>query len=330
MSDIAKIAGVSKSTVSRALADSPLVNDETKNIIKRIASKHNYRVNVAARNFRSKESLRVAVLLPGADHADWSTSDPFFLELIAEIATALDSHGHQLLLTRTTPQPVAWIDEFVRSRQAEGVILIGQGSEHGAINRLAKNFRAISVWGTKVDEHQDYPVVGTNNVLGGQRATGHLLDSGRRRIVFLGKRVTPEIEQRLAGYHLAHDAAGVTVDPELVPDAPSEQDDTHLAITSLLKSKIPFDAVFAVSDTMAIRAIRLLQERGITVPGDVAVVGYDDINLARYFTPSLTTIHQNRSVGAKILVDNLLEALDGRNPEQIMLDPHLLVRESSL
>jgi len=329
MSDIAEIAGVSKSTVSRALADSPLVNEKTKNIIKSIASEHNYRVNVAARNFRVKESLRVAVLLPAADDADWSTSDPFFLELIADLAVALDDHGHQLLLTRTTPQPVEWIEDFVHSHQADGVILIGQGSQHAAINRLAERYRAVSVWGTKMDEDQAYPVVGTDNVLGGERATQHLLETGRRRIVFLGHKETPEVEQRLAGYRRAHAEAGVDVDHALVPDYPESQGDAHQAIEALVDSKTPFDAVFAISDSIAIRVIRWLHGRGIKVPDDVAVVGYDDIQLASYVTPSLTTIRQNRSVGAKILVDNLLEALDGHNPEKIVLDPQLIIRESS-
>lgn len=329
MSDIGEIAGVSKSTVSRALADSPLVNEKTKNIIKRIASEHDYRVNVAARNFRSKESLRVAVLLPAALDADWSTSDPFFLELIAELAVALDDHGHQLLLTRTTPQPLEWIEEFVHSRQADGIILIGQGSEHEAINRLAERYRAISVWGTKIEEDQAYPVVGTDNVLGGQRATQHLLETGRRRIVFLSHRETPETEQRFAGYRRAHEEAGIEVDRTLAPDNPHNRGDAHQTIEALLESNTQFDAVFAVSDSIAIGVIRWLLGKGIKVPEDVAVVGYDDIQLASYVTPSLTTIHQNRSVGAKILVDNLLEALDGHNPEKIMLDPQLIIRESS-
>lgn len=329
MADIAALVGVSTSTVSRALSDSPLVSEKTRKLIKQVAQEHNYRVNAAARNFRVKESLRVAVLMPKSAYQDWSISDPFFLELIGAIAEALDEHGHQLLLTRTKPQPGEWIAEFIHNRQADGVILIGQGSEHEMINELAQRYRAISVWGAKVDENQAYPVVGSDNQLGGQRATQHLIDRGRRRIAFIGYQEAPEIYQRFLGYQQTVGTLETGFDSNLVPALQGSGTSPSEELQWLDEHGISYDAVFAATDRTAIAVMQWLLSQGISIPEQVAVVGYDDIPMASYTHPPLTTVYQNRSIGAKILVDNLLEALEGHKPEAVRLNPELIVRQSS-
>lgn len=329
MADIAKLAGVSKSTVSRALSDSPLVNSKTKERIVKIAKEKNYRLNTAARNFRLKETLTIAVLLPSAAEADWKLSDPFFLEMLGCIAEALDDRGHQLLLSRTLPQEAGWIEEFIINRSADGMILIGQGSQHEALNLLAESYGAISVWGAKLDSQQLYPVVGTDNHLGGFRATEHLLQKNRKRIVFLGYNDLPEIQLRYNGYLAALKKYNIEFDPSLVKTADLSSHNSYLAMQELIPMGTKFDAIFAVSDVHAMSAIRALRNSGLSVPKDISVVGYDDISLSSYYNPPLTTIHQNRSIGAKILVDNLLEAIAGNKPEAIVLNPELIVREST-
>lgn len=329
MADIAKLAGVSKSTVSRALADSPLVNQQTKDLILEIAKEKNYRLNTAARNFRLKETLTIAVLLPTAKEADWRLSDPFFLELLGSIAEAVDQHGHQLLLSRMSPQPGDWIEEFIDKRSADGVILIGQGSQHDALNRLAESHKAISVWGAKINEEQLYPSVGTDNFLGGYRATKHLLEKNRKRIVFLGYRDFPEINQRYKGYLKALSEHDITAEDDLLHDTGSDTHNAYAAISKIINSGIKFDSIFAASDVLAMSAISALESNKLNVPQDVSVVGYDDIAMASHYNPPLTTIHQNRSLGGQILVSNLLESIQGHKPEAITLDPELIVRGSS-
>lgn len=329
MSDIAKLAGVSKSTVSRALAGSTLVNQQTRDLVMKIAKEQNYRLNTAARNFRLKESLTIAVLLPSAIDVDFRLSDPFFLELLAAIAESVDEHGHQLLLSRIAPQEGEWIEEFIGKRMADGVILIGQGSHHETINRIAATFKAISVWGAKISDEQNYPVVGSDNRLGGYRAAQHLIERKRKRIVFLGYKNLPEVLQRYQGYCDALAEHGLLVAPELVIEGCYGEADGYSAMRELIASKVKFDAIFAVSDVLAMSAIRALQEKNIGVPSDVSVVGYDDIALAGYYNPPLTTVRQNLTMGGKILVDNLLEAFEGHKPELITLNPSLVVRASS-
>ncbi len=329
MRDIARLAGVSKSTVSRALAGNPIINEKTRKLIMSLARKHNYRINRRARNFRLKDSLTIAVVLPGSPDADWRLTDPFFFELLRAVSVAIDEHGHQLLLTRIKPQQYEWIEEFINNGMADGLLLLGQGSMHRQISQIAKHYKAISVWGAQVDEHQNYPTVGTDNLLGGYRATRHLLEVGCRRILFLGPRIFPEPLQRYRGYLKAHKEAGIEVDRALCAHVHHDEESAYLCVGQLLAKKLKFDGIFAVSDLFAMSAIRALGEAGIRVPGDVCVVGYDDISLARVCYPSISSIRQNSIVGGKILVDNLLAVMEGSAPECVVMSPELVVRQSS-
>ncbi|MEJ2416536.1 MAG: substrate-binding domain-containing protein [Exilibacterium sp.] len=329
MIDIARMAGVSKSTVSRALAGSPLVNAETRELILNIAQANNYRLNTAARNFRLKESLTIALLMPSAQKADWCLSVPFFLELLSAIAEAVDESGHQLLLSRTTAQSGNWIEEFINARTADGVILIGQGSQHEKINEIARDYHALSVWGAQVDKHQSYATVGSDNELGGYRATRHLIDEGRRNIAFLGYTNLPEMRLRYQGYRRALKEARIKLNTALKRPARHSEDAGYHATQKLIEENVPFDAIVAVSDLFAMAAIRALQEAGLRVPEDIAVVGYDDITLAASYNPPLTSIRQNRHLGGRLLVKNLLTAMKGDKPESVMLDPELIIRKSS-
>jgi DNA-binding LacI/PurR family transcriptional regulator len=328
MADIARIAGVSKSTVSRALADSPLVSQQTKDFIKQIAQENNYRLNIAASNFRKKNHLTVSVLLPTADEAHWRLSNPFFLEILGAIADALDSHGHQLLLSRTSPQTGSWIEEFAQKNIADGLILIGQGSQHEAIDKLAKQYPAMSVWGAKIDDDQAYSVVGTDNFLGGYRATEHLIKTGRKHIGFIAKTNMPEAHQRYQGFVAAMSDHELSVNAKLVPPERSESDD-YKAVLDLLATGQPIDGLVTTSDLHAMASIRAITDSGRRVPDDIAVIGYDDLPVARYFSPPLSTIRQDLTLGGQLLVEKLLEAIDGKNPRATVLDPELIIRESS-
>ena len=329
MSDLAKMAGVSKSTVSRALAGSDLVNKETRAHIQKLAAEHNYRVNTNARNFFLQNCLTIAVLLPSANRGDWRISDPFFLELLGGIAEAVNEKGHQLLLAKTHPQTGNWIKEFIDAHTTDGVILIGQGAQHDKINEIAEHFNALSVWGAKVDEYQRYPTVGSDNELGGYKATRHLLEQGRRRIAFLGYTTLPEISLRHAGYRRALREADIAADDSLQRPARHSKSAGYLSTQKLIEEGVDFDAIFAVSDLFAMAAITALQERGIRVPEDVAVVGYDDVAISAFYNPPLTSVRQDRSEGGRLLVENLLAAIDGEAPPCRLLDTELIVRKSS-
>ena len=329
MADIAALAGVSKSTVSRALADSPLVNENTKALVRKIAKEKNYRFNSAARNFRLKHSLTVAVIIAAADDVEWTIADPFFLEITASIAEALDKRGHQLLLTRTRPQQADWIESFVRNRQADGVIIIGQGSIHQALDDLAKQFDVLSVWGAPVAGGQAYALVGSDNYQGGYLAGQHMARLGRSQIAFVGYQDHPEIASRFAGVKQALSEHGLKIDEDLVFGSLMDRKSGELSLANLVKSRSKIDAVIAASDMQAFKVMSALQSVGASIPGEIAVIGYDDIPSAAIYHPTLTTVRQDRAEGAEQLVENLLEILDGKPARCVQFRPELIVRESA-
>lgn len=327
MDDLARLAGVSKSTISRALSDSPLVSGKTRERIKELAREHNYRLNVNARNFFLKETLTIAVLMPNTNNTDWRILDPFFLELLGNIADALNEAGHELLLAKTSGQSVNWIEEYTKLQRCDGMILIGQGSEHDKINRLTETFDAFVVWGAKLPG-QKYCSVGSDNFGGGRMATEHLLSLGRKRLVFLGDRELPEVMLRYEGYLAALKAAGVTPDARLEVSTPFESGAAFEATANLIKSGTEFDSIVAVSDVLAMSAIRALKQHGLEVPSDISVIGYDDIMLSSFYNPALTTVRQNCAEGGHQMVRNLLRILEGEKATSVILPTELVVRSS--
>lgn len=328
MADLARLAGVSKSTVSRALSDSPLIPAETKERIVALAREHNYRLNKKARNFRTKETLTIAVLIPDTEEKDWRMSDPFFLQLLGSIADTLDDKTHELLLSKTKGSAEKWIEEHVTRGSCDGVILVGQGMQHHEINRLADTNIPFVVWGGLLDD-QRYCTVGSDNRLGGFKATEHLLSEGRRKIAFLGDRRLPEGRLRFQGYTDALKKASIGLDEDLLVDTPFSGEAAYACISDFLAGGADIDGIFASSDVIAMAAIRAVTERGLNVPNDIAVVGYDDISLSSYYSPPLSTVRQDCQRGGRELTQRLLQIIEGREVSSLMLETDLIVRQSS-
>lgn len=329
MTDLARMAGVSKSTVSRALQNSELVNLETREKIQALAKKHNYRLNTQARNFRLKESFTIGVVIPSAENAHWQVTDPFFLELLGAISFHLIEQGHEMLLSGLSLHAVASGDDGLRKINCDGLIVAGQADCHEDLNRIADGHTPMVVWGAKLPD-QRYCTVGGDNHRGGELATEHLLEQGCRRIAIIGDWGTPEGLLRYEGYQQRLKAFGITPEPMLAVGVDGGRDGHRQAALRLLASGCEFDGLFCLSDAIAMAAINALNEYGIAVPGDVAVVGYDDISLARYYTPAITTIHQDRELGGRWLVDKLLRMLDGESVDSVLLPTGIISRHSSL
>jgi len=328
MIDLARLAGVSKSTVSRALADSPLIPKDTRERIQALARTHNYRLNKKARNFRTKETLTIAVLIPDTQEKDWRLSDPFFLELLGSIADTLNDQNHELLLAKTSMRSEDWVGDHVKRGTCDGVILVGQGTQHAEINAMADGSTPFVVWGGLLPD-QRYCTVGSDNRLGGEKATAHLIERGRRRIAFFGDRRLPEVGLRYEGYVAAHKAAGLEILPDLEVTAPFSGSTAFDAIADFLKGGVDIDAIFACSDVIAMATVRALGEQGLSIPKDVAVVGYDDISLAAYYSPPLTTVRQDTRKGGEELVKRLLRLIQGGEATPLMLETDLIVRAST-
>lgn len=328
MQDIARLAGVSTATVSRALNQSSLVNEATRARIESLARSLKYQINVGARNLRLQCNRTVAVVVPYDAAARQHFSDPFFVSMLSGLADALTDRGYDMLLSRIDAERLDLASDLEASGRAMGVILIGQWHRHDQLNALAARHVPIVVWGTRL-AHQIYCTIGSDNLAGGALATEHLIGTGRRRIAFFGDAQLPEVAQRYEGYRRALDRHAIGLDPRLVLRAAFAEGSARSAVEALLAQKISFDAIFASSDLLAMRTIGTLREQGFRVPEDVAVVGYDDIELAQYAQPALTTIRQPIAAGAEALVDALFSIIEGRSPHSEMLPTRLIVRESS-
>ncbi len=329
MVDIARLAGVSASTVSRALNGSPLISAETRIRIEELARSLNYTVHTAARNLRSGNNRTIAVVVPYQTPARQHISDPFFLSMLGSLADSLTDQGYDMLLSRVDAERLAEAAQLYESGRVAGIILIGQWHHHDQLNELAIKNIPLVVWGALLPR-QLYCTVGSDNFEGGKLATGHLLQSGRRRIAFFGDIAFPEVAQRYQGYLQAHQQFSLQPPSELLVKTPFLAAGVREIVTYLLSHKHGFDAVFACSDLLAMTVIGALGKHGLTIPRNVAVVGYDDIALSEYFPPSLSTVRQPLEKGGQMLVNILLQQLAGTiRPQSVVLPTQLIVRESS-
>lgn len=327
MADIAEIAGVAESTVSRAIAGSNRVSTETKKRILQLIEESGYRINSRARSLRTQETRTIEVVIGISESNRQHFSDPFFSQIITSIGDALAENGFDLLLSRAQPWGEGLLADSLAVKRADGVIIIGQGRNPDALNRYAERHKNVVVWGAKIPGRK-YAVVGGDNVLGGALAGKHLLRNGRRRLVFLGDVNHVEVGLRHSGLVTALTGTEVSSNQTLMLSMPFDSASAYEATRRLFEGEVRHDAIFAASDLMAIAAIRALADLGIRVPDDVAVIGYDDISLASYVTPGLTTIRQDTSAGGRALVESILAILSGRTPVDTTLPTELVVRQS--
>jgi DNA-binding LacI/PurR family transcriptional regulator len=328
MADIARLAGVSASTVSRALAGSSLVARAKRDEIAKLARERGYVVNSTARNLRLQRTQTLSVVVPLGHETGQPLTDPFFVEMLGHLADEITQRNYGMFLQKILPPMDGWLTRLVGSHRADGIIVIGQSTEHAALEAAAVRYKPLVVWGGHL-RGQSYCTVGTDNVGGALAATEHLIKAGRRRIVFLGDPNIPEIRLRHEGYRLALERAPKTCGPPRIVPAHLTADTAYEAMRAFITAGAEFDSVFAASDVIAMSAIRALTASGLRVPQDVAVVGYDDISLAAHTNPPLTTVRQDLQRGAKTLVDLLFRRLSGEDTPSATMPAELVVRESS-
>jgi DNA-binding LacI/PurR family transcriptional regulator len=321
---LARLAKVSVSTVSRALNDHPSISNSTKKELWALARKHGYefRRHMPASPIGAEGAI--TVVTPRVRGRPLPLSHPFFLELLASIGEAARDRGCDFTVSHLTPANYEDLVHATTTGRASGVIFLGQGTLHDEFNRLASTDGRFVVWGAQFPG-QKYCTVGTDNALGGRRATQHLIKLGRKRIVFLGGS-DPEAMQRYRGYGEALQEAGMAIDDALSARVEFEAESAEAAVDRLLLQKIPFDGIVAGSDLIALGGIRALHRKGIEVPRDISVVGYDNMLLSRLSTPTLSTVQQDIPKAGRLLVSKLLDWTGDPRPE--MLSTELIIRES--
>ncbi len=329
--DIAYRAGVSQPTVSRALRDSPLVSKATRDKVQRIARELGYIVDKNAANLRSKSTKTLALLLFEDPTEDTSQINPFFLSMLGSITRACSKSGYDLLVSFQQFSD-DWHAEYEDAHRADGLILLGYGDYISYQEKLEKLIAAQAhfiLWGPVIADQKGCALCSDNHH-GAYQATKHLLELGRKNIAFIGEASEhcPEFHQRYQGYCQALQEAGLSANPALQVDAESTEESGYQATKQLLPFQNQFDAFFATSDLIAIGGIKALQDAGLNVPKDIAVIGFDDIPTAAYFNPPLTTVHQDTNRAGQLLVENLLKLIQGETVKSSLLPTELVIRES--
>ena len=328
IADIARLAGVSKSTVSRALNDSPLIGEETKARIHSLAREHNFQINAPARRLSMRQSRTIA-FVTHAYHKDFSVADLFGLEIMGGISSGLASREYDLLVIHVDPHDTKWARQYYDTGRVDGFILMTSTRKQSHVKALLDLGAPFIIWGVPPPK-QKYCSVTGDNVTGGRLATEHLIGLGRRRIGFIGgPDYELEVQQRRSGYERALQEAGRAADPELIEHGDFSNTSGAEALKRLIQKSPDLDAVFVNSDLMAIAAMDAIREGGRRVPEDIAVVGYDDLSIAAHSNPPLTTVRQNIPLAGKLLAQNLIEYLQTGMPTNVSIPVELIVRKSA-
>jgi len=332
--DIAALAGVSQPTVSRALSGNPSVSESTRARVLAAARELHYTVDKNASGLRRQQSKTLALLFFEEEQsAEGSMINPFYLSMLGPMVRRCAEAGYDLLISFQQLSS-DWHVDYEDSRKADGIVLLGYGDYlqyRPRLQELMERGTHFVRWGSS-GEGQVGTTLSSDNEQGGYVATAHLLDQGRRRIVFVGTAspAYPEFMDRWRGYCRALEERGITPDPALQVDAGPSESAGRSAVCKLLSNSVDFDAVFAASDVAAIGAMHALQDIGRRVPDDISVVGFDDIPAASLSSPPLTTVSQDSVQAGKALVDAITEAVERGSAGNRILPTKLKVRGSSV
>ncbi|WNV87054.1 LacI family DNA-binding transcriptional regulator [Umezawaea sp. Da 62-37] len=325
--DVAEHAGVSVRTVSNVVNDFRYVAPSTRERVQASIDALGYRPNMAARTLRRGRTGLVALVVPEID-------SPYYAELAARTVRIAEARGLTVLIDQTDgdAERETQLLHGKRSQLVDGVLF-----SPWAVAPAELAARTDTVPLVLLGEHDgpagvDHVVI--DNVAAAHEATAHLLARGRRRIAAMGIQpwsLNATARQRLAGYRTALAGAGLPADPDLeVPVRHLHRADGHEAMLRLLDSPRPPDAVFCFTDELALGALRAAADRGVAVPGSLALVGFDDVEDGRFSVPALTTVSPDKSRIAELALDLLTDRTVAPRPPRSVIAPHrLVVRETS-
>ena len=326
--DVARIAGVSTATVSRALERPDAVAEETKRRILEAVASCGYTPNISARNLRKMETRLVTILIP-------DVTNPFFNEIVRGIEQVAREHGYSVLLadTENLPGQETAYGSLLAAPRTDGMILLNgrvpaglmpQGHTQGKLPPIVVACEYVT--------NVDLPTVQIDNIEAAREATEHLIQLGHKRIGFItGPLWNVLSRDRMHGYRDALLDAGLTFQDQLVAQGNFSIASGVAAATQLLHLPQWPTAIFASNDEMAIGAIRAIRDRGLRVPQDLSIMGFDDIRFAAFVDPPLTTVSQPGGEIGRMAMTLLLKIMTGEavDDRRILLPTHLILRAST-
>jgi LacI family transcriptional regulator len=330
LKDIADRVGKSVTTVSRALAGYDDVNEATREQIQQVAQELGYEPNIVARQLQKQRTDTIALILPTYGPR---FSDPFFSEFLAGVGNEAARQGFDLLVSTRAPgqeEEQAYL-KSIRSRRVDGFVIVRTRRQDPRITLLQEHNTPFAAFG-RIEGDNNFPFVDEDSRLGVQLIIDHLAALGHRRLAFIA--APQELMfgyHRLDGFIKAMDARGLSVDASLIVEGDLTQRSGRAGAARLLELPDPPTAIAAGNDLMALGAMSAAQEYGFAVGRDISITGFDDIPLAEYVHPPLTTVHQPiYQIGT--MVCHMLVNLIRGNPlpdRKIILQPSLIVRQSS-
>jgi LacI family transcriptional regulator len=325
--DIARLAGVSVATVSRVLNDRPDVSPATRRKVLEVVERQRFQINPSARNLSRGRMGLVAVTVPMVE-------GHYFAAMLGGIADALDDADMRMLLfpARGDRNRQRSLRERLAPGTADGAVLMLPPESRDDLRALQNEHMPITVIDPRVPLDEGIPCVAAANAAGAHRATEHLLGLGHRSIaVITGPPGWAATEERRQGYQAALAREGLLPDPRLTLAGDWQIESGRAAANRLLELDEPPTAIFAFNDEMAIGTLRAAHERGLRVPDDLSVVGFDDVDRAELVTPQLTTVRQPLAEMGRMAVSLLLRLLDEQRLEalRVELATRLVVRASA-
>ncbi len=322
--DIARAAHVSHSTVSRALRDSPLVNAETRELIQRIAAEQGYTVSAVARSLVTRRTNTIGVVVT-------SIADPFVGEVVGGVEELAVARQYSVILATCHGDPDREL-RAVRSlqeRRVDGILVAA--SRVGALYLpVLEELKAPLVLINNQHPGEFGLHVSIDNPAGARQITTHLIELGHRRIAYIGDRFGLHSDtERCDGYRQSLQNAGIAYDPGLLAYGDGASESGLQAMGQLLSLADPPTAIFCYNDMQAFGALRAARERGLKVPQDLSIAGFDDLFFSSYTDPPLTTIRQPKQEMGRDAAEILLELLAGHAPRSIVKQGELVVRQST-
>jgi LacI family transcriptional regulator len=328
--DIAKVAGVSVTTVSRALNGYSDVNEDTRKKIIKVAKQLNYSPNSLARGLVMNKSKTIGLLVSGMNSK--SIKDNFTFQVLCGINECVSSKEYDLILfsTDSSRQREKTYTQLCQERRVDGVIIQGIKLDDPYLNEVVESNIPCVLIDIPV-ESSTVGYVTTDNVLGAKKAMEHLIELGHRNIAMVNGYMQAYVsQQRLKGYESSLREHGIKMRGDWVVDGEFDEKKAEEVVLALLASSPEITAIFCASDVMALGAIKACRQLGFSVPNDISIVGYDDILLASYVTPSLTTVGQKVLEMGYEAADLLIEMLEGRAKKNYrILETQLIKRKSS-
>lgn len=337
LAEVARVAGVNKSTASRALRDDRTVGWQTRERIKRLAAQLNYVPNASARRLNSARTDVLAFTSQALRTT--GGADPFLVELMAQICQEAARHQHDVLLCTAdeeTPE-LEMYKRVVEGRHADGFILSDLRLNDPRLEYLTSRKHPHVLFGRSAESLDEaytypYPWIEVDNRTGARCGTEHLISLGHWRIAFIGGGDACFCElDRHAGYRDALVTADIPFDPALFVGHDMSQDEGYQVTRSLLDLPEPPTAIFAFSDVLAVGAMRAASDHGKCIGRQFSIMGFDGLGLGTYLTPQLTTLRQPIEYIGAMLVKMLIGLLDGTPPteQHLLLQPELIIRAST-